>query len=204
MKNIKQTLLTVALDTYHRDKKMKNFFKIAPIMVFVLVFLASCGSGGLDGTYVACNDAAKQNYFAKFEFQPEEEFNLFDKVFKKNTVKVYMGMMGIAMPMAYEYRYSLKGSKLLIEGGIPGVDGGSIELTYNKERDEISLDIYDELGSIAQQIGDHHDQREEINAQLEHRREKKVDINANQVSQGLKQLDVAPVWSKEGISCDRN
>ena len=111
--------------------------------------------------------------------------------------------MGIPMPAAEELTYSLKGDKLIIEGGIPGVNRQSIELSYDKATDQISLNMdyaFDILGGIAQQIGDHYDQLEEINAQLGHRKEKKANINANQVSQGLKQLvgDVSPKWSKSG------
>jgi len=130
---------------------MKNIFTRLLLSTFVLLTLVSCGTGGLEGTFIPKNDAAKQNYFAKFEFQPEEEFSFLGSVFKKNTVKIYMGVMGIAMPVAYEMRYSLKGDRLIIEGGIPGVDGGSVEFNYNKEKNEISMNVdyaFDMLGAM--------------------------------------------------------
>ena len=188
--------------THIRDYEMKKNITIVSIAVLIITLLASCGSGGLNGTYVACNDIAKETNFAKFVFN-DEEVGFLGKVFKKNTVKVYMGVFGVTIPSAEEYTYSIKGDKLIIEGGIPGVNGQSIEFTYNKELDEISMNMdyaFDILGGIAQQIGDHHDQLEEINAQLGHRKENKANINANQVSQELKQLvgDITPVWCKEG------
>ena len=184
---------------------MKKLITKIVIASFALALLVSCGTGGLDGTYVACNDAAKQMQFAKFVFN-DEEVGFLDKVFQKNTVKVYKGMYGVVIPSAEEYTYSLKGKRLIIEGGIPGVNGQSIELTYNKELDQISLNMdyaFDMLGGIAQQIGDHYDKLEEINAQLGHRKEKKANVNANQVSQSLKQLvgDVTPIWGREGADC---
>jgi len=95
-----------------------------PIAAFMMALLASCGSG-LNGTYVPKNEAAKQSNFAKFEF-------------KRKTVKVYMGVLGMTMPMAYEYRYSVKGSTVSFEAGMPGM-AGMVEFTYNKERQELSL-----------------------------------------------------------------
>jgi len=126
---------------------MKRITTIAPIALFMLTLLASCGNGGLEGTYVACNEAAKQTTFAKFVFAEENvDVGFLDKVltktqFKQHTVKIYVGMMGIAMPVNYECSYSLKGDKLTITEGIPGVSGGSFELTYNKEYDYISMNV---------------------------------------------------------------
>ena len=171
-----------------REFKMKKWIKIIPVAVFAMTLFVSCGSGGLHGTYVACNNAARQNYFAKFKFQPEEEYSFFDKVFKKNTVKVYMGVMGIAMPMAYEYRYSLKGNKLILEAGVPGIDAGSVEFTYNREKDEISLNIdaaFDILGGLVSQIGNTSG--------------KKVD--SKDASNALKEFvgdEATPKWNKSG------
>ena len=174
---------------------MKKWMTIVPIAVFLMTLLVSCGSGGLDGTYIAKNEAAKSNYFAKFVFSERSESGTFSvngspfKIFGKGkTVKIYMGMMGVPMPMAYEYRYTLKGNKLIIEGGIPGVDGGGVEFTYDKENDEILLNMdfaFDMLGGLASQFGNSTG--------------KKVD--GKEISNALKSelnKEVTPVWGKEG------
>jgi len=166
---------------------MKKFITIAPIAVLIITLFASCGSGGLDGTYIPKNSAAKNNNFAKFVFN-DGTVSFLDKVFQKNTVKVYMGVMGIAMPMAYEYSYSLKGDKLIIEAGIPGVSAGSIEFTYNKANDEISMNMdaaFDILGGLASSIGSSTGNK----------------VDGKEVSNALKsdfEKEVTPVWGKEG------
>ena len=125
---------------------MKQIISIALTAVVVTMLFVSCGTGGLDGTYLPKNCEAKNFYIAKLVFNEKAvsgdlkiDGNPFAVSGKGNTVKMYMGAMGMAMPVALEYRYSLEGNKLTIEGGIPGVDGGGIELTYNKAKDEISL-----------------------------------------------------------------
>ena len=122
-----------------------------PTVFFMMALLVSCGTGGLDGTYVAKNDAAKNSLIFKFVFNDNKEssgeINVNGDPFsikgKMNTVKIYpMDMFGMAMPIAIELTYSLKGDKLIIEGGIPGVDGASIELIYDKDKDELSLVVF--------------------------------------------------------------
>ena len=125
---------------------MKKIISIALTAFIITALFVSCGTGGLDGTYVPKNCAAKNNMIAKLVFNEKEasgDFKLNDNPFTVsgggNTVKIYMGTMDIAMPMALEGRYSLEGNKLSIEGGIPGINGTSLEFTYNKAKDEISL-----------------------------------------------------------------
>lgn len=158
----------------------------------MLSLFASCGSGGLEGTYVPKNDAAKQ-IVAKFEFQPKKSATFFGKVFEKNTVKFYMSIGGIVMPMASECSYSIKGDKLILEEGIPGVNGRSLEFLYDSDRDLISFDMnvfFDMFGGIAEQVGSAYGNKK---------------VNAGEVSAGLKQLanqngvDITPVWGKEGM-----
>ena len=156
----------------------------------MMALLVSCGSGGLKGTYLPKNCAAKQNFIAKFEFQPEEEYSFFDKGLKKNTVKVYVGIMGVTLPMAQEYTYSLKGDKIIFEEGIPGINGQSYEFTYNKAQDEISVNLdfaFDILGGMASLIGNVMGNE---------------NVDGNEVSNELKNWankdDVAPKWGKEG------
>ena len=52
-------------------------------MFLLITLFVSCG--GLDGTYIAKNDAAKQGMYRKF-------------IFKGGKVRVIMGAMGITMP----------------------------------------------------------------------------------------------------------
>jgi hypothetical protein len=161
---------------------------IAVVIVFVMMLLASCGSGGLKGTYVACNDAAKQNCIAKFEFQAEEEKSFLGEVFKKNTVKIYFGVMGYSMGVAAELRYKLKGERLIIEGGIPGVDAGSIEFKYNKATDEISMNVdyaFDMLGEIASHFGKTEGQKDTIKMAAEALKNKNKE-------------ETTPRWNKSG------
>lgn len=76
-----------------------------------------------NGTYVPINNIAKSLYYAKF-------------VFNGGKVKGYMGVNGIALPAAYEYSYTLSGNVLsLSEAG----KNGSVEFTYDKAKDQISL-----------------------------------------------------------------
>ena len=125
---------------------MKRLFIL--LTVFSLsALLVSCGSGGLSGTYVPSNCNAINFPIAKLVFNENKEVsgelkidgNPFTISGKGNIVKIYMGVMGVAMPGALECRYSLEGNKLLIEGGIPGVNGGSLEFTYNRDSDKIML-----------------------------------------------------------------
>ena len=82
-------------------------------------------SKGIEGTYIPKNEMAKNLYFSKMEF-------------KGNKIKCYMGMMGMALPVAYEYRYSMNGTTVSFEAGIPGMSG-SVEFTYDKDKQELSL-----------------------------------------------------------------
>jgi hypothetical protein len=93
--------------------------------ILILPFLVSCGTGGLDGTYIPKNETAKQLYFSKM-------------VFKGNKVKCYMGVMGMTLPATYEYSYSVDGTTVSFEAGIPGMTG-SVEFTYDKDKQELSL-----------------------------------------------------------------
>ncbi|MDR0810667.1 MAG: hypothetical protein LBN23_00080 [Paludibacter sp.] len=109
----------------------KKFILTVLTAVVTLTLLVSC-SGGMSGTYIPKNETAKTMSLTKI-------------VFKGSTVKVYMGMPSIAgMPQmdlgtAIELRYKLEGGKVIIEGGIPGINGQSIEFQYNKKEEELSL-----------------------------------------------------------------
>jgi uncharacterized protein YjdB len=109
----------------------KLFLKFALVGLIITLF-TSCG-GGLQGTYVAKNDAAKQSMFAKF-------------VFKGNKVKVIMGVPGIEMPGGYEYGFSRKGNRVKIEMKVMGTSMGSIDLEYNEDTDELRLLFGGETG----------------------------------------------------------
>ena len=91
----------------------------------MMSLFVSCGIGGLNGTYIPKNKAAEQMMFSKF-------------IFSGNKVKCYMGMMGMALPVAYEYSYSLKGNTVSFEAGIPGMQG-ILEFNFDKDKQEISL-----------------------------------------------------------------
>ena len=105
------------------------------LSVFMLTLLASCGTGGLDDTYVACNDAAKQSMYTKF-------------IFKGGKVKVVMGAMGIEMPGGYEYGFSREGDKVKIEMAVGGISIGGIDLHYDEKTDEIRLLFGGEVGNV--------------------------------------------------------
>jgi hypothetical protein len=104
---------------------MKKIITTAPIVILMITLFVSCGTGGLNGTYVPKNEAAKKSMFSKF-------------VFKGNKVKCYMGMMGMSLA-SYEYSYSVNGTTVSLEAGIPGAGAGGVEFTYNKGKNELSL-----------------------------------------------------------------
>ena len=118
---------------------MKKLITKIAIAVFVSTLLVSCGSGGLNGTYVAKNDAAKQSMYTKF-------------IFKGGRVKVVMGTMGIEMPGGYEYGFSREGDKVKIEMSEGGISMGGIDLNYNEKTDELRLLFGGELGAA---LNDH-------------------------------------------------
>ncbi|MDR3338981.1 MAG: hypothetical protein LBT25_02600 [Candidatus Symbiothrix sp.] len=101
---------------------------LAMLLAFLaLTLLVSCG-GDIGGTFIPKNEIAKKQMFTKFVFS------------KRGTVKCYMGMP--SMPQigtAYEIRYTLEGTKLSLEGGIPGINGASFDFQYDKAKNEISL-----------------------------------------------------------------
>ncbi|MDR0231957.1 MAG: hypothetical protein LBI82_07545 [Dysgonamonadaceae bacterium] len=113
---------------------MKKIITIVPIVFFMLTLFVSCGTGGLDGTYVAKNDAAKQSMYTKF-------------IFKGGRVKVVMGAMGIEMPGGYEYGFSREGDKVKIEMSVGGISMGGIDLNYNEKTDELRLLFGGEVGT---------------------------------------------------------
>ena len=87
------------------------------------------------GVYVPKNDVAKSLHFAKFDFTGG------------NKVKGYIGMNGVPLGVVYDYVYTLKGNTLSFsEAG----QNGSVEFTYDKVKDEISLlaGAYDTEGAI--------------------------------------------------------
>ena len=160
-----------------RFAKMK---KIAPQLLTVIIMLTifvSCGTGGLNGTYLPKNEAAKNNYIAKFVFNDNEG--------RKNTVKIYVGVMGFVWPVPQEYSYSLRGDKLILEGGKQEGNDGGFELIYDKYNDEISLnmdDAFDIFGGLASFFGNVMDKN----------------INSEEVSNALKKEIGNPIWGKEG------
>jgi len=105
----------------------KSLLKFVLVGLIITLF-TSCG-GGLNGTYVPKNDAAKQSMYSKF-------------IFKGGRVKVIMGAMGIEMPGGYEYSFKRKGDKVFI-----GISGSGIELNYNKETDELYLLFGGDVGA---------------------------------------------------------
>ena len=111
----------------------KIITKMLAISIISVLFV-SCGTGGLDGTYVACNDAARQGMYNKF-------------IFKGGKVQVVMGTMGIQMPGGYEYGFSREGDKVKISMGVGGISIGSIDLNYNEKTDELRLLFGGEVGS---------------------------------------------------------
>jgi len=100
----------------------------------MMTLFVSCG--GLDGTYIAKNDTAKQGMYQKF-------------IFKGGKVRIIMGTMGIQMPGGYEYGFKRDGDKISIELGVPGtaMSLGGIELHYNEKADEISLLLGGDVGT---------------------------------------------------------
>ena len=112
---------------------MRKVITIVPIMFLIMTLFVSCG--GLNGTYIAKNDAAKQGVYQKF-------------IFKGGRVRVIKGAMGIEMPGGYEYGFKREGDKVSIELGIPGVASlGGIELNYNEATDELRLLFGGEVGT---------------------------------------------------------
>jgi hypothetical protein len=110
----------------------------------------------MSGTYVPKNDAAKNSYYGKFVFGERTEkiendaisFNGRDvsASVSGSTVKIYPGMMGMSIGVAHELRYKLEGNKLILEAGIPGISGAGFEFIYDKEKDEIILDVSEIAG----------------------------------------------------------
>ena len=113
---------------------MKKNISSALIACLVMMLFVSCGRGGLKGTYVARNDAAKQSMYTKF-------------IFKGGKVKIIMGTGGIEMPGGYEYDFSREGDKVKIELKVAGMSMGSVDLNYNEKTDELRLFFGGELGS---------------------------------------------------------
>gem|GEM_PF-1084053 len=111
----------------------KDVLKIAIVGLIITLF-ASCGSGGLNGTYVAKNEAAKQSMYTKF-------------IFKGGKVKVIMGAAGFEMPGGYEYPFSRVGDKVSIQLKVSGVSMGSVDLHYNEKTDELRLLLGGEMGT---------------------------------------------------------
>ena len=120
------------------DNKMKKVITIVPILLLMMTLFVSCG--GLDGTYIAKNDAAKQGMYQKF-------------IFKGGKVRVIMGAMGIQMPGGYEYGFKREGDKISIELGVPGtaMSLGGVDLHYDEKNDEISLLFGGEVGTAMNQ-----------------------------------------------------
>ncbi|MDR2474941.1 MAG: lipase family protein [Bacteroidales bacterium] len=121
-------------------KKIKIIgkLKLSGLIVGAMFFTAaliSCGSG-MSGTYIPKNKTAKRSHFSKF-------------VFQGGTVKVYLGMAGMNIGMAYEIRYKLEGDKLILEGGVPGVNGQSMDFKYDYAKEEISLSLGEEMNEYA-------------------------------------------------------
>ena len=113
--------------------------QIITLFTFVLFFLCNAQAQVPSGTYVPKNDIANAAQFTKFEFTGGK------------NVKVHFGMSGISIG-AYEYIYTLNGSSLsLSEAG----KNGSVEFTYNKATDEISLaaGLYGSEGAVWKKDG---------------------------------------------------
>ena len=95
------------------------------ITLTVSIFLISVLSAQVPkGAYVPKNDIAKALHFAKFEF------------IDGNKVKGHIGVNGVSLGVVYDYIFTLNGNILsLSEEG----KNGSVEFTYDKSKDEISL-----------------------------------------------------------------
>ena len=99
------------------------------LLMAIMVGIPACekdkNGGHLNGTYVPKNDVAKEMNYEKF-------------VFSGNKVKMYIGMhLGDDEWLsfgAYEYSYTLNGTNLTIKE-----DNASVEFTYDRKEDEISL-----------------------------------------------------------------
>ena len=92
------------------------------IVSLLTMFFATVLSAQVpNGTYVPKNEVAKSLQYEKF-------------VFNGGKVKAYMGVNGISLGVSYEYNYSLSGNTLSIKEG-----AGSVDFTYDKAKDEISL-----------------------------------------------------------------
>ena len=104
---------------------MKSFLKIAIVGMIISLFV-SCGGGGLSGTYLPKNDAAKQTMFSKF-------------IFKGNKVTVITSASGIEKPESYKYPFHRIGDKITIEMETGGITMGTIVLNYNERNNELRL-----------------------------------------------------------------
>ena len=104
---------------------MKKRITIVPVVFLMIALFISCRGGGLEGTYLPKNEAANNLYFSKL-------------VFKGNRVTCYLSIMGMALPASYEYRYSMNGNIVSFEADAPEVSG-SVEFTYDKDKQELSL-----------------------------------------------------------------
>ena len=94
--------------------------KIAALTLSIL-FATALYAQAPSGTYVPKNEIAKSLSYEKF-------------VFSGKKVKLYVGVSGISTGVSFEYDYTLSGKILTIKEG-----AGSVEFTYDRAKDEISL-----------------------------------------------------------------
>ncbi|MDR0833875.1 MAG: hypothetical protein LBN93_06785 [Candidatus Symbiothrix sp.] len=104
-------------------KKVSLFF--TALCLWLSFGISNMSAQAPNGTYVPCNEVARSLYYSKM-------------VFSGSKVKMYMGIQGMALPVAYEYTYKLSGNALTViatEGG----QTGSVDFTYDKGKDQILL-----------------------------------------------------------------